>query len=151
MPSPWPEPAELQLVKGAPGNRPVKIPPKSERGIGKCPGKQTAAVKRIWRRSTKEWSLLLCEQDRAALLIYCQLEAMAEQAWEQVCRVGPVLENSKGEFVESPWARRLRHLNADRSRLLTYFGATPTSRMRVPTGKMVTSAMAKRAGSGLLT
>lgn len=148
MPRPR-KPAELRLLEGNPGRRPVRVGPRPAEGVGPCPAGESAAVQRYWRRLRREWSLLLTAQDRDALRDYCRLSVMAEAVWAAVQHEGPLAPDGDRRTL----GRALRGwltLQAERRKMQGEFGATPATRGRVSGGMVIGSGAARRTGPARL-
>ncbi len=142
-----PKSYRAHLLAGNPGNRDVYVPPENSKTVGPCPTGEPPTVQRIWRRAREEWGAMLTRDDRRVLLDYCQVEAEAQVAWDWIHAEPPqggrMVVTKAGDVMESPWARRWRNLRAERLKILSALGATPTTRQRVPGGITIPAAKAK--------
>ena len=140
----------LNTNEGSAGHDGVHIGPRKSEPVGKCPVKESKAVKVVWDECSSDWELLLTIQDRKAFLAYCRTQVRYDMAYKSLEKEGDVDYNSHGKAVVSLWAARVAVLTDQVLRYYAQFGATPTARNRVP-GKHYTAGQARRGGLDLLT
>lgn len=129
-----PVPVELKVLRGNPGKRPIpdNTPrPRSEKP--RCPRYLKGEARKEWRRITKEFQALgvLARVDRAALEMYCQMYARWRQSEGMIDTHGLTVESPNGFLMQSPYVSIANKCLAEMKKLLTEFGGTPSSRVRV--------------------
>jgi len=129
-----PKPAELKILAGNPGKRPIKptaidLPA----DIPDCPEHLDAAARAEWDRVTAllAETKLLKQTDRAVLAAYCQCYARWANAEEQLRKVGPVLMTPNKMPVQNPYLQIANKALDQLRKFTTELGFSPVARSRV--------------------
>lgn len=122
-----PKPAALKRLAGNPGRRPLRGV--SSHGSPEPPRKLTGREKQIWDRLVKDLgaACVLAKTDSLALARLCEVEALAEQAKDEISRSG--IADAEGE--KNKFLAVYRDLLNQLIRLYSEFGLTSASRGRV--------------------
>jgi P27 family predicted phage terminase small subunit len=130
-----PTPAQLKLVQGNPGRRPVRNDePKPAPATNPAPPAHLSdEAREHWQQVAAELSAarVLTKLDVDALAMYC--ESYARWAWAnaQIRKHGVLVKTPSGYPTQSPLLqianKAFEHMRA----MLTEFGMTPSSRARV--------------------
>ncbi len=130
-----PVPPELKILRGNPGKRDIpRNLPKSRGKAPRCPSDLHGIyARREWRRMTREFEALrvLDPADRAALEIYCRSYALWRIAEWMVRRTGMVTRAASGYSQVAAYMAIYKQLSAQLKSMLTEFGGTPSSRVKV--------------------
>lgn len=129
-----PKPAELKILAGNPGKRPIK--PSSidlPAQIPDCPDHLDADARLEWERITALMSgtELLKQTDRTVLAAYCQCFSRWKNAETQLRKVGPVLLTPNKMPVQNPYLQIANKALEQLRSFMTELGFTPSARGRV--------------------
>jgi len=134
-PGPPRQPANLRLLRGNPGHRPVKPDPAKPAAGTDCPEDLTAVAKAEWERIAPELLRLglLSELDRAALAAYC--ESYADFRWAvraiKKNNGGRTLVSAKGYEYVHPAITVKRQAMEKIRQFAAEFGLSPSARGRM--------------------
>ncbi len=143
-----PKPAELRLVEGNRGNRPIPEPvkPKATVNPPTPPSHLSAAAKTEWRRVARQLHKLglLTSLDRAIFAAYCQAYgdwADAQKALENYRKTiinsglpaGSVYlaKTSNGNMIQNPLVGVINTARRDMLRFAAELGLTPSARTQI--------------------
>ena len=132
------KPTELRLIEGNRSKRPIPRTPKHAPLTEHPPDELTPAGKRLWRRLLVEFgkTRLLQRTDREALLVYCDLWAVYEDAMSKVRKFGPLMasrshNDERAAVTKSPAWRVAIDAKREMDTLWARFGLTPVDRARL--------------------
>lgn len=148
---PKPKPAELQLLEGGRGHRPIDLSAvfRPQVGVPPAPKLLSAEGRKAWRRLTPELAHynLISTVDRDALFMLCQTIGRLELVERSIgARQALLLSQGKdpaealigttpkGMQVQSVMYQVLNRETDKLRHLLAEFGLTPAQRARVTTG-----------------
>ncbi len=130
-----PKPAELRVLEGNRGHRPIALPPKPPTATVRCPSLLDAVAKAEWRRVAPllRRMRMLTSLDVAMLTGYCS-------AWSEFSHATEVL-NAKGMTFTTPsgYKQQRPEVGIAHRALLNLrlfageFGMSPSARMRLAT------------------
>ena len=129
-----PKPAEIKLLEGNPGNRPIDPNrPQPARGLPPCPTHLKGEARREWRRlgSRLERVGLVTEVDTAAFSAYCTAWARHVEAEKMLATEGAIVKAPSGYPIPNPWLAVTNKAMDQMKAFLVEFGMTPSSRNRV--------------------
>lgn len=128
-----PRPAELRLIEGNPGRRPIPRPLKVPPGLPAPPGHLDPEALAEWHRIIGELGQIgiITQPDRAALAAYCCAYSRWALAEKRLREQGQLTRNAAGSVVQSPWMKISTQAMLLMHKFLTEFGMTPVSRSRV--------------------
>ena len=122
-----PKPAELRIVEGNPGRRPLPVKDPSEQPLGTAPSELHEIERAAWRRVRRECPWLK-RADRMLVEMFCR-------SWMQMVTADRRLVdavNSGGDESEMrPLQRMLEQARTACLRMMAEMGATASSRARV--------------------
>jgi P27 family predicted phage terminase small subunit len=78
---------------------------------------------------------VLSKADRAALTLYCQTWAIAQDAARNIQATGTIIKLPNGYPGATPYLKVYNEATRICMRLLAEFGLTPSARARIPAGK----------------
>jgi P27 family predicted phage terminase small subunit len=131
-----PKPAELKILEGNPGKRPIDPDrPQPTRGLPPCPTHLKGEARREWRRlgSRLEAVGLVTNVDTAAFAAYCQAWSRWVDAEKNLAREGTIIKAPSGYPIPNPWLAVANKAMEQMKAFLVEFGMTPSSRNRVAT------------------
>ena len=135
-----PKPAQLRLLEGNRGHRPIREAVKAAPVAPPCPAWLSSLARTEWKRIAPELERLglLAKVDMAALSGYCENYAVLVQCSNHIKRKGGYAKYLVGASAQT--APHLAAMNKAWEKIrafCTEFGMTPSSRGRiqVPTGR----------------
>lgn len=140
MAAPHPEPTQLKILKGNPGQRRL---PENE-PMPDVPARVPAPPAYLKGLARDEWRSiagklhklgLLTEVDTKALAQYCQAYKRWREAEEMVDKLGLITITAAGSIAKSPFVTVANEAMRDCFAYLTSFGMTPSSRAKVTSAK----------------
>lgn len=137
---PKPKPAELKLLAGNPGKRPLETALSLPITTPSAPTFLDAEAKREWSRicAALAPARILTAADRAALASYCTCWSLFVMASKKLAAEGITSEGSTGQLVAHPLYRVLTDAVSQMTRIGDRFGLTPVGRKSL--GKATESA-----------
>jgi P27 family predicted phage terminase small subunit len=133
MPGPVAESAEDKILKGNPGNRPIKQEPEVTKGAPKPPSDLTGEAFAEWCRIVPELdgAGLLSPVDRGYLVAYCEAWATFCDAREDIAKRGTLIPGRGGDMVRSPAAVVMKDSMDAMLKFGAKFGLSPADRSRL--------------------
>lgn len=125
------KPANLTVLKGNPGNRPVPSGQSvSLTGVPDPPATLRGEAYAEWVRVTSFLSQVgkIEVVDKAALTVYCQAWGSFCRAAEELDEYGPLVEGREGNLVKNPAAQVMRDASDVMLKYGSKFGLTPRDR-----------------------
>lgn len=146
-----PQPTALRLLRGNPSRRP--LPTQEPQPVALVtadpPDWMDVEAQAEWRRLAPMLGRLgvLTETDTQALTAYCEAWATWKGATQKIRQFGMVIKGKDGEFpVVSPYVKIAHNALIQMRALLSEFGMTPSSRVRVHAKKAGEETVNKWAG-----
>lgn len=161
---PAPKPAELKVLEGGRGHRPVNLDAtfRPEVGVPDAPRWLTAEAKKAWKRLSAELTYynLLSKVDRDAFAQLCQTIGRLEILERSLAAKMALLTSQKidpaeafmdktpnGLQIQSALYQVLNKEQSKLSGLLSEFGLTPAQRSRVSTAIRAQLSLIDRSGN----
>ena len=128
-----PIPSKIKALRGNPGKRPLGKEPDMPKALPECPPHLSDEAKREWNRITADLGAtgILSKVDRAALAGYCQAWSRWVEAETALKKAGPVVQTKNGNPIQNPYLAVANKALEQMHKLLTEFGMTPSSRVRL--------------------
>lgn len=129
-----PKPTSLKLLQGNPGKRPIDDrEPQPEVCVPDPPEHLSEAAREHWHQIAHELAEvgILTVLDQDALALYCEAYARWVNANQQIQQFGPLVKAPSGYPMQSPFLAIANKAFDQMRALLTEFGMTPSSRVRV--------------------
>jgi P27 family predicted phage terminase small subunit len=132
-----PKPTAAKKLAGNPGKRKLD---RSEPAIEPVTSDELAVPVYLSAEAAAEWTRLSCELmaskvltkvDTGVLALYCQAFGQWVDAQKKLKRGQPVITNSRGDEVVSPWVRISNMAVQQMVKLASELGITPASRSRI--------------------
>lgn len=128
-----PKPPEVKALEGERPDRMPPAPPTPEDGVGDPPEVLDDEGRRQWHRLAPQLTRagVLKSTDADALALYCDHYSRWVEANKQIKKEGLLTVGGQGALKMNPAVSIARESMAAMARLLSEFGATPSSRSRV--------------------
>ncbi len=127
-----PKPAEIKILEGNPGKRPIAEHVKVSSQAPKCPTWLEPEAKKEWKRLVKQLEMIgiLSEIDMTAFAGYCQAYARWKEAEEFISKHGVVVKTPSGYWQQVPHVSIAQTYLKIMHKFCEEFGLTPSARSR---------------------